>query len=253
MSERPVALVTGGWRRIGAAIARRLAAGGYDLALHAHRPDSFEPALRAELEAAGAAVYPLAADFDDAAAAHALVARAAAASGRAPVLAVNCASAFGEDTARDVTAASLEHHFRVNLFAPVLVTRALATALGSGEGAVVHVLDQRVMNPVPDQFAYTLSKQALHASVRTLARALAPQVRVNAVAPGLTLPTPDYGEAQWQRLNGMMPLARLASPEEIAEAVHYLAGAGSVTGQTLFVDSGAHLESFARDFVYLAR
>ncbi|MFX8929946.1 SDR family NAD(P)-dependent oxidoreductase, partial [Acinetobacter baumannii] len=91
-------------------------------------------------------------------------------------------------------------HLRVNLSAPVLLTRGFADALGDAPGAVVQILDQRVQNPVPDQLSYSLSKQALHAAVRTLARALAPRVRVNGVAPGLTLPTSDYDADQWRRL-----------------------------------------------------
>jgi short-subunit dehydrogenase len=249
---RPLALVTGGWRRIGAAIARALAGSGWDLALHAHSEGTFDPMLAVKLEALGAAVHPLAADLSDADAAASLPAEAAALAGRAPTLVVNCAALFREDTIVTLSAAALDAHLTVNLAAPVLLTQAMAALLGENtSGSVVHILDQRVLNPVPDQMSYTLSKQALHAAVRTLARSLAPRVRVNAVAPGLTLPTPDYSEDQWARLTAMMPLARLADPAEIAEAVVFLAGARAVTGQTIFVDGGAHLESYARDFVYL--
>jgi NAD(P)-dependent dehydrogenase (short-subunit alcohol dehydrogenase family) len=250
-AARPLALVTGGWRRIGAAIARALAGAGWELALHAHSESTFDPAFAAELEALGAAIFPLAADLADADAVTRLPGGAMALAGRAPTLLVNCAAMFREDTIATVTAGMLDEHLAVNLAAPVLLTRALAD-LAQGEAAVVHILDQRVLNPVPDQLSYTLSKQALHAAVRTLARSLAPRVRVNAVAPGLTLPTPDYSKAQWARLTAMMPLERLADPAEIAEAVLFLAGARAVTGQTIFVDGGAHLESYARDFVYLA-
>jgi len=249
---RPLALVTGGWRRIGAAIAQALAGAGWDLALHAHSESSFDPALTAALAARGAAVLPLTADLADADAVTRLPGEAAALAGRAPTLLVNCAALFREDTIMTLSASALDEHLAVNLAAPVLLTQALAELLEQGATAsVVHILDQRVLNPVPDQMSYTLSKQALHAAVRTLARSLAPRLRVNAVAPGLTMPTPDYSEAQWQRLTAMMPLARLADPAEIAEAVVYLAGARSVTGQTIFVDGGAHLETYARDFVYL--
>ncbi|WP_421853691.1 SDR family oxidoreductase [Novosphingobium sp.] len=247
---RPLAVITGGWRRIGAAIARRLAEAGWDLALHAHSAATFDQGFAGELAQLGAAVHPLAADLADAQAVTRLPAQAMALAGRAPSLLVNCAALFREDTVATVTAAMLDEHLAVNLAAPVLLTRALAE-LADGEAAVVHIVDQRVLNPVPDQLSYTLSKQALHAAVRTLARSLAPRVRVNAVAPGLTLPTPDYSDEQWQRLTALMPLERLASPDEIAEAVLFLAGARAVTGQTIFVDGGAHLESFARDFVYL--
>lgn len=249
-AARPLALVTGGWRRIGAAIARALAVAGWDLALHAHSTATFDQSFADELARLGAAVHPLAADLADAEAVTRLPAEAMALAGRAPTLLVNCAALFREDTAATVTAAMLDEHLAVNLAAPVMLTRALAD-LADGAAAVVHILDQRVLNPVPDQLSYTLSKQALHAAVRTLARSLAPRVRVNAVAPGLTLPTPDYTEEQWLRLTALMPLERLASPGEIAEAVLFLAQAGAVTGQTIFVDGGAHLESFARDFVYL--
>lgn len=252
---RPLALITGGWRRIGAAIARALAHAGWDLALHAHSAATFDQTFAEELARLGAAVHPLGADLADAEAVMRLPAEAMAKSGRAPTLLVNCAALFREDTAATVTAAMLEEHLAVNLAAPVLLTRALADLAADeqsgGEAAVVHILDQRVINPVPDQLSYTLSKQALHAAVRTLARSLAPRVRVNAVAPGLTLPTPDYTEEQWLRLTALMPLERLASPDDIAQAVLFLAGARAVTGQTIFVDGGAHLESFARDFVYL--
>lgn len=249
--RRPLALVTGGWRRIGAAVARRLAETGWDLALHGHRPEAHDPALEAELARLGAKVHFLHGELADPAVACGLITGAIEAAGRAPALLVNSASLFGDDTIASVDAASFDRHFAVNLRAPVLLTRAFADSLDDRPGAVVHVLDQRVLNPVPDQLSYTLSKQALHQSVRTLARALAPRIRVNGVAPGLTLPTDDYGTAQWQRLAGIMPLQRLPEPDEIAEAVAYLASARSVTGQTIFVDAGASLESYPRDFVYL--
>ena len=254
-SERPLALVTGGWRRIGATIAERLADAGYDLALHAHDPKSFDAGFVARLGARGAAVHPLAADLSDMAAVEALIPAAIAAGGRAPVLLVNCASVFHDDSVETFDAAGLDLHFRVNCHAPLILTRALAAALAQcdGEGAVVQIIDQRVKNPVPDQISYTLSKQALHASVRTMARALAPRGRVNAVAPGLTLPTDDYDPDQWGRLAALMPLDRLSRPEDIADAVLHLATARATTGETLFVDGGAHLESYPRDFLYLAR
>ena len=253
--DRPLAVITGGWRRIGAAIAERLAGAGYDLALHAHDPKSFDAAFVARLGALGATVHPLAADLSDLAAVEALIPAAIAAAARVPVLLVNCASLFHDDNAGTFDGATLEAHFRVNCHAQLILTRALAAALAqsNGEGAVVQIIDQRVRNPVPDQISYTLSKQALHASVRTMARALAPRVRVNAVAPGLTLPTDDYDPAQWERLGRLMPLDRLSRPEDIADAVLHLATARATTGETLFVDGGANLESYPRDFLYLAR
>lgn len=252
-APRPIALVTGGWRRIGAAIARRLAEAGHDLVLHAHHAQSFEPAFADDLRGLGATVHAVEADLADMAAVEAMIPAAVAAAGRAPSVLVNCASAFHDDTLPTMDAQALDLHFRVNCFAPLILTRAFAAALGEADGAVVQIIDQRVRNPVPDQLSYTLSKQALHASVRTLARALAPRVRVNAVAPGLTLPTDDYDAGQWQRLIELMPLQRLSTPEDIAEAVLLLTTARAITGETLFVDAGANLEAYPRDFVHLAR
>ena len=136
----------------------------------------------------------------------------------------------------------------------MLLAQALARALPDGaDGAVVNILDQRVLNPPVDQAAYTASKLALANLTRVLARAFAPRVRVNAVAPGLTIPGDDYADDQVRRLAAAMPLGRLPQPADVADAVAFLAGARAVTGQTLFVDGGASLESWPRDFVHMAR
>ena len=250
---RPLALITGGWRRIGAAIAKALAKDGWDLALHAHHAEAFDQAFAGELGRAGAQAQGFAADLTDGHAPERLVGEAAQAFGRAPTLLVNSASIFRDDRLATLTAESLDAHMRTNLYAPLLLTQAFANTLGEAEGSVVMLLDSRVRNPVPDQLAYSLSKQALHASLRNLARELAPRIRVNGVAPGLVLPTDDYDDAQWERLRAMMPLERLPTPEDVASAVVWLARAPAVTGQTIFVDAGANLEAYPRDFVYLGR
>ncbi len=243
--QRPVALITAGWKRIGAAIALKLAQSNYDLALHAHRAESFDDGLRQQLEALGASVHGVAADLADIANLGGLFDGIVAHFGRAPVLLVNNASRFGEDELGEMTADGLAAHLAINLAAPLLLTQALAKV---GGGCAVHILDQRIRNPHGDQLSYTISKQALAESVRTLARAGAPGLRVNGVAPGLTLPTADYSDAQWHRLASMMPLQQLPSPDDIAEAVAYLAQAQSVTGQIVYVDGGANLEAYKADF-----
>jgi NAD(P)-dependent dehydrogenase (short-subunit alcohol dehydrogenase family) len=251
--ERPLALITGGWRRIGAAIASALASDGWDLALHAHHAEAFDEGFVAELGRAGAQARGFAADLTDADAPERLIDEAATAFGRAPTLLVNSASIFRDDRLASLTADSLDAHMRTNLYAPLLLTQAFAARLAESEGSVVMLLDQRVRNPVPDQLAYSLSKQVLHASLRNLARELAPRVRINGVAPGLVLPTADYDDAQWERLRAIMPLERLPTPADVASAVIWLARAPAVTGQTIFVDAGANLEAYPRDFVYLGR
>jgi NAD(P)-dependent dehydrogenase (short-subunit alcohol dehydrogenase family) len=245
-AQRPVALITGGLHRIGAAIAKSLALSGCDLVLHYRQNSTPEAGLTDTLKMAGATWHTVQANLADGAEAEGLFAKAAVLAGRAPTILINNASLFSDGGWDSLTADSMAQHLAINVTAPVLLARSLASA---GGGAVVNIIDQRVINPVPDQTAYTISKQALWQSVRTLAVAMAPHVRVNAVAPGLTLPTDDYAPGQMERLAGAMPLGALPLPEEIADAVRYLVFADSVTGQTIFVDGGANLRSYASDFV----
>ncbi len=248
---RPLALVTGGGRRLGATISARLAEGGYDLALHSRHGDPPEAGL---IERLGDTRHEsFAADLADPAAVAGLPEAVEAVFGRPIDLLVNCASLFAAiDDTTDLHASVLDH-LAVNLAAPVALTAEIARRAGLGGAAVVNILDQRIANPPVDQLAYTLSKQALAEATRTLALTHAPRVRVNGVAPGLVLPTEDYVEGQVDRIGAMMPLGRNALPEDVADAVLWLARARAVTGQVIFIDGGAHLKSFARDFVHLGR
>jgi pteridine reductase len=239
--SRPLALVTGGVRRLGAAIAARLGDAGYDLAVTSHGSDA---------PATGMAHFT--ADLSDPANAEKLIAEVVAHFGRAPDLLVNNAAMFGQDDWEAMDAASLDAHFRLNLFSPLLLARALVAAAGVGaQPAIVHIVDQRINNPNGDQLSYTLSKQALAASVRTLAAAFGARARVNGVAPGLVIPTEDYDAALMARLDAEMPLGRLPDASGVADAVLYLAQARHVTGQIIFVDGGANLKSYPRDFMHL--
>ncbi|MES2337487.1 MAG: SDR family oxidoreductase [Pseudomonadota bacterium] len=247
----PLALVTGGCRRLGAHIAARLAAAGYDLALHSGHGCDLEPWLPDRLDAVRHETFV--ADLADRDAVAALPGRVTEAFGRPIALLVNSASRFSaHDGMADLYAAS-QSHFGVNVAAPIALAAAVADGAGEAGAAVVNILDQRIAHPPRDQFAYTLSKQALAEATRTLAIALAPRVRVNGVAPGLVLPTDDYADGQAGRVGAMMPLGHNASADDVADAVAWLAQARSVTGQVVFVDGGAHLKSFERDFVHLGR
>jgi len=248
-----LALVTGGTKRLGAAIAARLAESGYDLALHCHSAGSIDPALTDAIEKAAVAFRIFPADLADAGAVDALLPAVVDHFGRAPTCLVNSASRFGEDRWADVDMDSLANHFRINAAAPARLAQIFAATLGEGAGVVVNILDQRIVSPPDDQAGYTASKLALAGITQAMARALAPNVRVCGVAPGLTLPTPDFDEGQLERITAMMPLNRLPTPEDVAEAVHYLVSARATTGQVLFVDGGASLRSYDRDFVALGR
>ncbi len=244
-----LALITGGHRRLGAAIAARLAADGWTLALHGAHDAQPDRSLADVLARTASIWHGFIADLADSQAMHDLIPAVIARFGVAPTLLVNNAAMFEDDSAMTANALAIATHHAVNTAAPVAL--ALALYQNGANGAVVNIVDQRIRNPVPDQLSYSLSKAALASATRTLAVALAPRLRVNAVAPGLTLPTADYDDAAMARIATAMPLARLATPAEIAEAVAFLACAQSVTGQTLFVDGGANLKSFDRDFVYL--
>jgi pteridine reductase len=240
-----LALVTGGHRRLGAVISARLAADGWTLALHGARDTTPDTALAAAL----GDWHGFVTDLSDSDAVAGLIPRVCDHFGQAPSLLVNNASMFEWDDAASATPEGLAAHHAINAHAPV--TLAIALAQAGGEGSIVNILDQRVRNPVADQLTYTLSKAALAGMTRTLAVGLAPTLRVNAVAPGLTLPTADYDAAQMARIAEAMPLGVLPRPADIADAVVFLAAAPAITGQTLFVDGGASLKSFERDFVYM--
>lgn len=256
-AARPLALITGGTRRLGAAIAAKLWQEGYDLALSAHRDGDLDPALAqilrgAENPSAAGDWKVFRADLSRAGVCETLIGEIMAHFGRPPGLLVNNAAIFGQDDWRAMNLETLEAHFRLNLFAPLLLARALVDAVGAESRPVIlHILDQRIVNPNGDQISYTLSKQALAASVRSMASAFGGRARVNAVAPGLVMTNQDYDAALEQRLAVMMPLGGLPTPGAVADAVHYLAGADHVSGQIIFVDGGANLKSFDRDFMYL--
>jgi pteridine reductase len=249
-----LALVTAGFHRVGAVIAARLAEEGWALALHSRAPTEPDTALAAMLKLHDSVWDGFVADLADESQRAALLPAIIAKFGVVPTLIVNNACQFDWDDAASVSHSGMLGHFAVNAAAPTLLATDLAKLLPEGaSAAIVNILDQRIRHPGGDQLSYTLSKQALAGATETLARALAPRIRVNAVAPGLVLPTDDYRPAQMAALEAMMPLGRLPEPDDVADAVIWLAGAAMTTGQTIFVDGGASLKSFERDFVFLDR
>ena len=247
-------MVTGGHRRLGARIAMHLASAGYALAIHGRHDAVPHRFLRERLAETGVDWHGFVADFLEPGAAESLIPAVIAHFGRAPDLLVNSASLFGEGDLSTVTAAELAAYHLVNTAAPVLLTQAFAAAerTAGQDASVVNILDQRLAQPHGDQLAYTLGKAGLDAFTRIAARSLAPHIRVNAVSPGLTLATYDYTPDQLDRLATLAPLGTLPTPEDVGEAVLYLARAQAVTGQTIIVDGGAHMKSYERDFVHLA-
>jgi len=231
------ALVTGAGRRIGAAISRALFGAGYAVVLHARIRSDAEP-LAEEIAAAGGRVHIVLANLADPDAVRGLV-KAAAVFGPLALL-VNNASTFEADDIATLERSRFDHTFAVNLAAPLFLSQAFAALAGEG-AAIVNIVDQRVFKPTPLFLSYALSKSALHTATTTLAQALAPKVRVNAVAPGPTLPSPRQTDAQFAEQAAALPLKKGPTPEDIAAAVLYLAQAKSVTGATIAVDGGQHI------------
>jgi NAD(P)-dependent dehydrogenase (short-subunit alcohol dehydrogenase family) len=234
------ALITGAGRRIGRAIALALAQAGYAVVLHANHSRAEAEKLASEIVSAGGRASVVLADLTDGEAVRKLV-PAAAAFGPLTLL-VNNASQFDEDDIESLERARFERTMAVNLTAPLFLAQAFAAQAPDGaDASIVNIVDQRVLKPTPRFFSYSLSKSALHAATVTLAQALAPKLRVNAVAPGPTLPSPRQTAEQFAVQAAAVPLKRGPTPEDIAAAVLYLAMARSVTGSVIAVDGGQHL------------
>jgi NAD(P)-dependent dehydrogenase (short-subunit alcohol dehydrogenase family) len=241
-ADPAVAIVTGATRRIGAGIAQRLAAERFAVVLHtsiAGKADTEAEAARIR-ERGGQAVV-VAADLAGPDVARPLFAEAERAFGAVTLL-VNNASLFEPDSAAAVSADLLERHLAVNLRAPLLLAQEMHRRLpAERKGAIVNIIDQRVMRPNPTYFTYSISKSALWSATITMAQGFAPRIRVNAVAPGPVLPNVHHGAKVFAEEVAALPLKRAASVADVCDAVVYLANASSVTGQLIAVDGGQHI------------
>jgi NAD(P)-dependent dehydrogenase (short-subunit alcohol dehydrogenase family) len=243
MASPGAALVTGAAKGIGLRIAERLVSAGYRVVLHCSEASrAHAEAAAGSMAAQGGNAHVLPCDLREAAALGTLAAEANAIFGPLTLL-VNNAAIFEADDAASFDLELWEKHFSVNLKAPLILSREFARLLPADtEGAIVNIIDQRVLRPTPQFFTYSLSKSALWAATRTMAQAFAPQgIRVNAVGPGPVSPNHSQGEAGFALEVRGLPLARAIAPDDIADAVLYLAGARNVTGQMIAVDAGQHL------------
>jgi NAD(P)-dependent dehydrogenase (short-subunit alcohol dehydrogenase family) len=234
-------LITGASQRIGRSIAIDLAREGWSVALHYGASADAAQSVVTEIAATGGRAVALQADLAQENQTSDLISRATEAVGPITCL-VNNAARFEHDTVYSVTRDSWDLHLETNLRAPFVLIQEFARALPDNtDGVVINVIDERVWNLTPHFVSYTLSKAGLWTLTQTLALALAPRIRVNAIGPGPTLPSPRQTDAQFARQSDATPLKRGTTPEEICEAVRFILAASALTGQMIALDGGQHL------------
>ena len=236
------AIVTGGARRIGAEIVRALAADGWHVLIHYNRSRAEAEALAAET--GGSAVQ---ADLAEPEAADTIM---AALDGLPPPrLLVNNASLFAHDDITDFTPESWAAHLDVNLRAPALLSRAFAAE--AGQGLIVNLTDAKLAAPNPDFFSYTVSKMGLAGLTELCARAFAPGIRVNAIAPSVTMVSGPQSRANFDKVHGLNALGRGVDVSEIVGALRFIIATPSLTGHTILLDGGQRFLSLPRDVQFL--
>ena len=246
----PAVLVTGGAKRIGSVMARSFAAAGWHVVLHYGQSRDDAERLAATLPSAETVQCDLA-DSD------ATLAMAQALATRLPDwrMLVNCAAVFRPDTAQAIDPQVFDEAMRVNALAPARLAQAfLGNSRAQGGRRVVNLTDQKLLNPNPDFFSYTMAKHAFASTVRMLAMAADdPADRIYGLAPGAMLPSHDQRTEEHEVSGRMNLLQRLTDPQELADAALFLSQGWLASGETIFVDSGQHLLSQPRDVLYLAR
>ena len=247
-------LVTGAARRIGAAIARALADDGWHVIVHYHRSAADARSVAEAIGRAGGRCDTIAADLGDRAAVTALIPECTERFGTLDAL-VNNASSFAYDTLHSMDEASWDAHLQPNLAAPVFLAQAFAASC-RGPGNIINLLDHKVTALNPDFFSYTVAKIALAGATRLLAQALSQTagalIRVNGIAPGITLLSGKQTQAGFEHAWHAPPLGRSCTPDEIADACRFILATPSLNGQILVLDGGESLLGRQRDIAFAA-
>ena len=244
------ALITGAAVRVGAAIARRLAADGWIVIVHYHRSDQAAEQLALEIRTAGGICDLVRANLGDRSDVEALMGQCTASHGTIDCL-INNASTFHYDDITSVTWESFYDHLASNLIAPVFLCRDFVRQFeGGSDGCIINILDQKIANLNPDFLSYTIAKVGLAALTTTLAMALAGRVRVCGIAPGIALISGKQSQESFEKAWRAPLLGRSTTPEEIATCVAYILASPSMTGNTIFLDGGESLAGRARDVAF---
>ena len=240
MEDRRTALVTGAGRRIGRAIAVALGGRGMHVAVHYSRSDAGARETAAEIERAGGRATCLQGDLSRPETPAALIDHAVRALGHLDVL-VNSAAVMVRTPIGEVTTAEWDEMFAINLRAPFFACQAAAPHLARRNGTIVNLADLAAFETWPAYVPHGMTKAGIVQMTRALARALAPEIRVNAVAPGTVLLPESWSEDTAQRLASSTPLRRLGSPQDVTQAVLFLVESDYITGETIIVDGGRHI------------
>ena len=239
--DRKVAVVTGGAVRLGKALALALAEQGARVAVHYASSAGPAETVVQEIKAMGSDAVAIQADLSRPGEARTVIERATTRFGQVDIL-VNSAAIFEPGNWDDTTEANWDRHFAVNLKSPFFLSQAFAAQVGRERtGQIVNIADWRGARPGPDHVAYTLTKAAIIAMTKSLALALAPNIQVNAIAPGLILPPPGQDQAYLESKANEVPAQRVGSPQEIANAMIFLLRSDFITGDLIFVTGGEHL------------
>lgn len=252
-SDRPVVLVTGGAKRIGKAIAEDLAANGFSVAIHCNRSRVEGEDLLAAIQAQGGTGCVVESDLADSSAVRRLIPDVERQIGPVQLL-INNASIFQEDGIGNLADDAVwDRHFAVHVKTPVLLADAMAAQLPAGlEGLIVNIIDQRVWKLTPNFLSYTLSKSALWTATQTLAQALAPRIRVNAIGPGPSMPSDRQDQADFNQQVSTLLLERGPELTEFGRTIRYLWQTRSITGQMIALDGGQHLAWKTADAIGIA-
>ena len=243
-------VVTGAATRIGREISLALSKCGFSLAVHYFSSENEADKLVSIIRSSGGKASSIQCDLSNAEAVSGIISKAESSLG--PVIGlVNNASVFSHDDISNVSETSWNAHMDVNVLSPVLLISELARRIPDDQtGCIVNILDQKIAQPNPDHLSYTASRFAMLGITEALARGLAPRIRVNAVAPGHTLKSREQTQSGFNRAQSESPLGFGPEPIDVAEAVVFLMQARSITGQTIFVDSGERFLARQRDVYF---
>ena len=250
LSQR-AALVTGGGRRIGEGIAKALAADGWFVYIHCHKSSDQASEVLQEIKSYNGNGIVVNQDLSEPGAAESLMRKVE--NGPAPLTAlINNASLFEYDTVATITEKSLDEHFAVNVRSPTILSKVFADSLRKGtNGCIINILDNKVYAINPDYLSYTISKVALQGVTSALAMALAPKVRVNGIAPGITLESGNQGNASFIKGQTMSPMGHVSSVEDITRSVLFILNSNSINGNVITIDGGQSLQKLARDVAFI--